>query len=85
MNKILFIKTFIMIYVFGDTFMNVYLKIVVTNLWQSLKPISLMTVFWKQFGLFASMTSNTVPFLFLKQALSLTKLLNANESLRSEK
>ena len=51
---------------FGGRFINVDLKIVVTNLWQSLKPVSPMTVFWKQFGLFVSITSNGVPFLFLK-------------------
>ena len=65
--------------------MNVDLKIVVTNLWQSLEPVSLMTVFCKQFGLFVSMTSNRVLFLLLKQVLSFTKLVDANVSLRSEK
>lgn len=75
----------ILLNVFGDSLMNVYLKIVVTNLWQSRKLVSLMTVFWKQFGLIVSVTSNRVPFLFLKQGLSLTKLANANKSFRSKK
>ena len=71
--------------VLGDSFMNLDPKIVVTKLWQSLKPFSLMTVFSKQFGLFVSITFNRVSFLFLKQVLSLHKLINANLSLRSEK
>ena len=65
--------------------MNVDLRIVVTNLWPSDKSVSLMIVFWRQFGLSMSITSKWVPFLFLKQILSLTELVHANTSLRLEK
>ena len=65
--------------------MNVDLKIVVTDLWQSFKLTSLMTVFWKQCGLRLSITSNRVPFLFLERLFSLPKLANAKISLRSKK
>ena len=62
--------------------MNIDLKIVRS---ESLKPVSLMTIFQKEFCLFVSMTSNRVLFLVLKQVLSLTKLVNSNAFLISKK
>ena len=49
------------------------MKIVETNLWQSLNPVSQTKVFWKPFRLLGSITSKWVPLLDLKQIAYFTK------------
>ena len=75
MTKNVFIKTFI-VSIFNNcwgSLIKVERKIVNTILWQSLSPVSQTPVFWKEFGLFVSNTSNKVPLVVLKQVGVLTK------------
>ena len=65
--------------------MIVDLKIVATNLWQSLSPVSQTKVFWKLSGLLVSNTSKRVHLLDLKQVADITKFERLYVSFRSEK
>ena len=78
MTKNVFIKTFI-VSIFNNcwgSLIKVERKIVNTILWQSLSPVSQTSVFWKEFGLFVSNTSNKVPLVVLKQVGVLTKFVD---------
>ena len=78
MTKNVFIKTFI-VSIFNNcwgSLIKVERKIVNTILWQSLSPVSQTPVFWKEFGLFVSNTSNKVPLVVLKQVGVLTKFVD---------
>ena len=58
---------------FEGNLINADMKIVETNLWQSLNPVSQTKVFWKPFRLLGSITSKWVPLLDLKQIAYFTK------------
>ena len=50
------------------------------SLWQSLKPVSKVAVWWKHLDLFVRRTSMEVPFVDLTQVMSVIKVFDENGS-----
>ena len=69
---------------FDGSFTNINLKLLTTNLWQSLWPVSQTKVFWKIFGLLKSNTSRIASLLELKQVDDYTKFVRLYVSFRSK-
>ena len=81
-EKIIFYKVFVIpiFNIFRRKFFKVRLEELSISLWQSLKPVSKVAVWWKDLDLFVRRTSIEVPFVELAHVMSIIKFFNENVS-----
>ena len=79
-KKIIFVKFFVipMFNIFWRKFLKVSFEELSISLWQSLKPVSKVVVWWKHLDLFVRGTPIKVPFVDLAQVMSVIKFFNEN-------